>query len=78
MGRAPSQVFSPNLAPSDFSLFEKLKKVIKGCVFGNVKKLFREIMSEASKISREGFEAVFPEWLLRLDRCINLNGECVD
>jgi hypothetical protein len=78
MTRGFHQAFSPNLAPSDFYLFGKLKNVMKRYAFGNENKLSLGIMNEVSKISREELEAVFDKQLLRLDRCININGEYVD
>jgi hypothetical protein len=78
MTRAPYPKFSLDLAPFDFCLFGKLKNVMKGCAFGNANELSLGIMSEVNKINREKLEAVFDEWLLRLDRCINMNGKYID
>jgi hypothetical protein len=35
-------------------------------------------MEVLNGISREELEAVFEEWLLRLDRCLQQNGEYVE
>jgi hypothetical protein len=78
MTRVLHPAFSPDLALSDFYLFGKLKNVMKGYAFRNENKLSLGIMSEVSKISREELEAIFDEWLLRLNWCININGEYVD
>jgi hypothetical protein len=78
MTRVLHPAFLPDLAPSDFYLFGKLKNVMKGYAFENENKLSLGIMSEVSKISCEELEAAFDKWLLRLDRCININGEYVD
>jgi hypothetical protein len=78
MTRAPDPAFSPDLAPSDFCLFGKLKNVMKGCVFEDGNELFVKITTELNKVSREELEPVFVEWLLRLDRCINQKEKCVD
>jgi hypothetical protein len=57
MTRAPHPAFSVDLAPSDFYLFEKLKNIIKGCVFEDDNELFVEIITELNKASREELEA---------------------
>jgi hypothetical protein len=67
MTRILHQAFSLDLAPSDFYLFGKLKKVMKRCVFEYENEFFVGIMTELNKVSREELEAVFEEWLLRLD-----------
>jgi hypothetical protein len=78
MTRAPHPQFSPDLAPSDFYLFEKLKTTMKGCLFEDENELLAGIISELNKINREELETVFQEWVLRLDRCIDTGGEYVD
>jgi hypothetical protein len=44
MRRARQPPFSPNLAPSDFYLFGKLKTVLIGSVFENEQELLDGIM----------------------------------
>jgi hypothetical protein len=51
---------------------------VKGCIFEDENERFVGIMTELNKVSREKLEAVFEEWMLRLDRCINTKGEYVD
>jgi hypothetical protein len=75
MIKAPQLPFSADLAPSDFYLFRKLENVMKQYALANENNLSLGIMGEASKMSCEGFEAFFDEWLLRLDPCVNMNGE---
>jgi histone-lysine N-methyltransferase SETMAR len=78
MTRANHPAFSPDLAPSDFYLFEKLKKHMKGCVFEDENELFVSTMIELNKVNREELEVVFAEWLLRLYRCINRKRDYLD
>jgi hypothetical protein len=51
---------------------------MKGCVFENAKGLFVGKMIELNKVNREEPEAIFDEWLLRLDRCMNKKRDYVD
>jgi hypothetical protein len=73
---APHLAFSPDLAPSDFPLFGKLKMALMGAVFAD-DQLSQSVMEVLNGISREEHEAPVQEWLLRLDRCIQKNGEYV-
>jgi hypothetical protein len=76
--RAPHPAFLLDLALSDFYLFGKLKMVLMGAPFADGDELLQGVMKVLNGISREELEAVFPEWLLRLDRCIQQNGEHVE
>jgi hypothetical protein len=48
---------------------------VKGSAIENKNELFLGTINELRKISREALEAVSEKSLLRLDRCINRNGE---
>jgi histone-lysine N-methyltransferase SETMAR len=76
--QAPHPTFSPDLASSDFYLFGKLKMALMGAAFTNDDELLQGVIEVLNGISREGFEGVFEEWPLRLDRCIHQNGEYVE
>jgi hypothetical protein len=43
--------------------------------FADEDEFLQGVMEVFNGISREELEAVFEEWLLRLDRCIQQNGE---
>jgi hypothetical protein len=73
--RAPQPPFSPDLTPSDFYLFGKVKTALMGAVFDDENQLFQAVMTVLEAISREEFERVFEEWLARLDACIQRDGE---
>jgi hypothetical protein len=75
--RAPHPAVPPDLAPSDFSLFGKPKIALMSAAFAD-DELLQGVMKVLNGISREELEAVFEEWLLRLDRCIQPNGEYVE
>jgi hypothetical protein len=59
MRRAPQQPFSPDLVPSDFYLFAKLKTTLMGSVFENEQELSDGIMRVLERTMREELESVF-------------------
>jgi hypothetical protein len=71
----PYPAFPLDLAPSDFYLFGRLRMALMGAAFVDDDRLSHDVMSVLNGISREKLEAVFEEWLLRFDRCIQQNGE---
>jgi histone-lysine N-methyltransferase SETMAR len=75
--RLPHPPYSPDLAPSDFSLFGYLKGVLKGQMFDDEQALFTAIIDILQSIDRETLQAVYDEWLVRLQRCIESGGEYV-
>jgi hypothetical protein len=74
----PHPAFSSDLEPSNFYMFSKLKMALMGAVFANDDELLQGVMEALNKISREEPEAIFEEWLLRLPRYIQHNGEYVE
>jgi hypothetical protein len=77
LARAPHPVFLLDFAPSDFYLFTKLKMALMGAAFASYDGLLQGVMGLLTGISREELEAVFEEWLLRLDKWIQQNREYV-
>jgi hypothetical protein len=75
--RATHPASSPDLALSDFYLFDKPKRVLMGAAFPD-DELLQGLMEVLSGISREDLEVVFEEWILGLNRCIRQNGEYLE
>jgi len=75
---APHPPFSPDLAPSGFYLFGKIKKKLEGRRFRNSDELLDAIIYITAFIPASELQAVFQEWEMRLRKCIELNGEYVD
>jgi histone-lysine N-methyltransferase SETMAR len=74
----PHPPYSPDLAPSDFRLFPKLKLHLRGQHFGSheevksaVRKFFREQNSEFYK---NGLKKIIYRWR----KCIEIEGDCVE
>jgi histone-lysine N-methyltransferase SETMAR len=74
--RVPHPAFSPDMAPSDFYRFGKLKMMLMGAFAHD--ELLQGVMKVFNGISREEIEVVFEEWLLKSERCIQQNGEYVE
>lgn len=75
---SPHPAFSPDLAPSDFYLFGKVKDAIKGMEFESEEDLLDEVIKVLSQISREELESVMDEWEQRLLACIANGGDYVE
>ena len=75
----PHPPFSPDLTPSDFSVFPQMKKVLKGKHFAHVEKVKqakKQKMAEALKsIKIKEFKNCFEQWKKSLSRCIASNRE---
>jgi hypothetical protein len=76
--RAPHPLFSPELAPSDFYLFGKVKTALMGATFEDEDQLFQGVMHVLHRTPRDELEAVFDERLVRLDACIQRAGDYVE
>ena len=71
---APHPPYSPDLAPSDFCLFGKLKELARGCEFETVEDIKNWILRQFEEISMDELRRVYSSWEDRLVRCISLNG----
>ena len=60
--RTPHPPYSPDLAPSDFYLFGRVKKALEGLEFDSPQEVFDKIVEILEEISTEERLAVFQEW----------------
>ena len=72
--RAPHPSYSPDLAPSDFYLFGKIKKQLEGLKFNSKKELFEKLIEILKKITKDERYSVFEEWKKRCDFVRKNNG----
>jgi hypothetical protein len=68
---------SPDLAPSDFFLFGYVKRKLMRYHAESPPELLIPIRVILSEIPRETLNAVFLEWMERLQKCIDTNVEYV-
>ena len=67
--------YSPDIAPSDFYLFGKLKGMLRGKAFETTKDLVEWIEDAIYTIPKKELESVFGSWIERLYRVVALKGE---
>ena len=70
--------YSPDLAPCDFSLFPRLKKVLKGHQFKATEDIKRNSTKTLLDIPKEEFAKCFQQWQQRWTKCVAAEGNCVE
>jgi hypothetical protein len=70
MKRATYPLFSPDLAPSEYYRFVKVKTALHCAIFQNENELLARVSEVLMDITWEELKAVFDEWLRRLNACI--------
>jgi transposase len=72
---APHPSYSPDLVPSDFSLFRYVKERLKGMVFPSYEELPDAIGEVVTGIESEILTVVFEHWMERLEWVSKNNGD---
>jgi hypothetical protein len=72
---APHPPYSPDLAPSDFFLFGYVKAKLQGMEFLSDQELLEAIREVVSGIASDTLNAVFEEWMERLEWVSKNNGD---
>jgi len=67
--------YSPDLAPSDYFLFPRLKKYLTGRKYKPRKDLRSAIVQCLKGIHTKDYETAFKNWIKRLKLCITHKGE---
>jgi len=67
--------YSPDLAPIDFFLFPKLKKILKGRHFDHIDYISNNTTVALKAIPQNQFQNCFEGWTRRWHRCIASQGE---
>ena len=78
MTPVPHPPYSPDLAPSDFFLFPRMKKVLKGKYLAKVEEVKQKIAKSLKGIKIDEFKNCLEQWQKSLDRCIASNGEYLE
>lgn len=66
--------YSPDLAPSDFFLFPKLKLPLRGRRFETIEAIKQNSLKELKAIPLSAYERCMQDWVKRCHRCIGLDG----
>jgi hypothetical protein len=67
--------YSPDLAPSDFLLFPRIKNILKGEHFDDVDKIKSNTAITMNGISENDFQACFQSWKTHMLRCVHAEGD---
>ena len=70
----PHPPYGPDLAPSDFFLFPRIKKELKNKKYNKVENLAWPIQSITLSISKDEYHRSFEDWHRRLQLCIDRDG----
>jgi hypothetical protein len=77
MKQAPDPLYSPDLTPLGFFLFGSVKGKLMGYRAETPSELLVCIRVILSEIPRETLNAVFLEWVERLQKCVQVDGEYI-
>jgi len=66
-------LYSPDLSPSDYFLFPKLKMKLKGLHFADVAEIQAAVTDELQKVQKEEFSAAFQKLYDHVKACIYAN-----
>jgi len=78
ISRVPHPPYSPDLAPCDFFLFGFLKMALEGRNLKSAEDLLAEVRVILESIPQTTLQMVYGEWVQRLHKCIQINGEYVE
>jgi len=67
--------YSPDLVPSDFFLFPKIKEILKGRHFDDTDNIRSNTTAALNAISQNQFQNCFEGWTGRWHHCIASQGE---
>jgi len=67
--------YSPDLAPCDFFLFPKIKKILEERYFGDIDDIRGNTTAALKAIPQKHFQNCFEVWTRRWYRCIASQGE---
>jgi len=70
--------YSPDLAPGDFFLFPRLKKVLKGHQFEATEDIKRNSTKTLLDIPKEEFAICFQQWQQCWAKCVAAEGNYVE
>lgn len=70
----PQPPYSPDLAPSDFFLFPRIKTALKGHRFENIEAIQVAVTTALNEVPVEAFQGAYRAWESRWKKCIDANG----
>jgi len=73
--KCPALPYSPDLAPSDFFLFQKLKMKLTGRRFQTLEEIQTELQAVVNALRENDFQECFKKWQRCCDRCQASEGD---
>lgn len=70
--------FSPDLAPSDFHLFPKLKTAFKGTRFQTIEEMKTKAADQLKGLTSDDLQHCFARWKTRMQQCINRGRDYIE
>ena len=74
----PHPPYSPDLAPSDFHLFPRLKKHLRGRRFDDDGELTAAVEGWLGDQDVDFYRSGINDWITRWDKCVELEGDYVE
>ena len=71
----PQPPYSPDLAPSDFCWFPKLKEKFSGYRYETINEIKEAVTKVIDTLTQEDFHGVFQKLLERYNKCIAVGGD---
>ena len=68
--------YSPDLAPSDFWLFPKLKEKLRGCRYETIEEMKEAVTKVINTLTQEDFPGAFQKLFEWCNKCIATGGDC--
>ena len=66
--------YSPDLAPCDFFLFQKVKSAVKGHHFESTEDIQRSVTQVLNDIPQKVFQECYKQWQHHWKRCVQAQG----
>jgi hypothetical protein len=63
--------YSPDLAPCDFFLFQKVKKALKGHHFDSIEDIQKSVTQVLNDTPQNAFQECYKQWQHRWQRCVH-------
>ena len=74
----PHPAYSPDLAPSDFSLFSRLKDPLRGIHFRSLEEIQLAIESWRKDVEKPFYEDAIKSLERKWEKCIKLGGDYIE
>jgi len=71
-------LYSPDLAPCEFFLFPKIKSALKRTRFESIEAVKAKATELMNKLSEDNLQHCFQQWKIRMERCRDWGGECIE